>query len=73
MVPSPMLSEGTYDKDKNTLTLLGNMPTPDGKSLKSSVTITYKDANSKVLSLKASTPDGKEVEIVEITYKRRAK
>jgi hypothetical protein len=73
MVPSPMLSEGTYDKDKKTLTLLGNMPTPDGKSLKSSVTITYKDANSKVLSLKASTPDGKEVEIVEITYKRRAK
>ena len=73
MVPSPMLSEGTYDKDKKTLTLLGNMPTPDGKSLKSSVTITYKDANSKVLSLKASTLDGKEVEIVEITYKRRAK
>jgi hypothetical protein len=73
MVPSPMLSEGTYDKDKKSLTLLGTMPTPDGKSMKSSVTIVYKDANTKVLSLKATIPDGKEVELVEITYKRRAK
>ncbi len=73
MIPSPMLSEGTYDKDKKTLTLSGNMPTPDGKTMKSTITISYKDANTKVLSMKASTPDGKELELVEITYKRRAK
>jgi hypothetical protein len=73
MVPSPMLSEGTYDKEKKTMTLVGNMPMPDGKSMKSSITITYRDANTKVLSLKGSAPDGKEFEMVEITYKRRSK
>ena len=72
MVPSPMLSEGTYDKAKKTLTLVGTMPLPDGKSMKSNITITYKDANTKVLSLKGNM-DGKEFEMVEITYKRRAK
>jgi hypothetical protein len=73
MVPAPMLSEGTYDKEKKTMTFVGDMPGPDGKSMKSAVTIVYKDANNKVLSLKANTPDGKEIGMVEITYKRRAK
>jgi Protein of unknown function (DUF1579) len=72
MVTSPMVSEGTYDKEKKTLTLLGNMPMPDGKSMKSTITITYKDTNTKVLSLKGNM-DGKEFEMIEITYKRRAK
>jgi hypothetical protein len=48
------------------------MPMPDGKSMKSSITITYKDANTKVLSLKGNM-DGKDFEMVEITYKRRMK
>lgn len=73
MVPSPMLSEGTYDKEKKILTLVGNMPTPDGKTMKARMTVTYRDANTKVLSLNATTPDGKEAELVEITYRRRAK
>src|SRR5262245_60910378 len=47
MVPSPMISEGTYDQEKKTMTLVGTMPTPDGKSMKSRITITYKDANTK--------------------------
>ena len=72
MVTSPMVSEGTYDKEKKTMTLFGNMPLPDGKSMKSSITIIYKDADTKVLSLKGNM-DGKEFEMVEITYKRRAK
>ena len=72
MVPSPMISEGTYDKEKKTMTLLGDMPMPDGKSMKSSITIAYKDANTKVLSLKGNK-GGKEFEMVEITYRRRAK
>jgi hypothetical protein len=72
MVTSPMVSEGTYDKEKKILTLLGNMPMPDGKSMKSTITITYKNANTKVLSLKGNM-NGKEFGMVEITYKRRAK
>jgi Protein of unknown function (DUF1579) len=73
MVPTPMLSEGTYDADKKVLTLHGNMPLPDGKSMKSTITITYTDTNNKTLALKVSTPDGKDAGIVEITYKRRVK
>jgi hypothetical protein len=72
MTPSPMLTEGTYDKAKKTMTLLGKMPMPDGKMMKSSITIIYKDANTKILSLKGNM-DGKEIGMVEITYKRRAK
>src|SRR5438445_10674991 len=72
MVPSPMISEGTYDKEKKILTLLGDMPMPDGKSMKSSITIIYKEADTKVLSLKGNM-DVKAFEMVEITYKRRAK
>jgi hypothetical protein len=72
MVPSPMISEGTYDKSKKTLTLSGTMPMPDGKSMKSTITVIYKDTNTKVLSLKG-TAEGKEFEMVEITYKRRTK
>jgi hypothetical protein len=73
MVTSPMISEGTYDKEKKTLTLHGEMPMPDGKSMKSTITISYKDTNNKVLSIKGNTPDGKAFEIVEIAYKRRPK
>ena len=40
--------------------------------MKSTITITFKDANTKVMSLKGNM-DGKEFEMVEITYKRRAK
>jgi Protein of unknown function (DUF1579) len=70
MATLPMVSEGTYDKAKKTMTLAGNMPMGEGKSVKSTITITYKDANTKVLSLKGNI-DGKELEFVEITYKRR--
>jgi hypothetical protein len=72
MITSPMVSEGTYDKEKKTLTLLGAMPMPDGKSMKSTIMITFKDANTKILSIKGNM-NGKEFEMVEITYKRRAK
>lgn len=73
MVTRPMLSEGTYDKDKKTLTLRGDMPIQEGKSMKTTITITYRDANTKVLSLQGTAPDGKAFEMVEITYKRRVK
>ena len=72
MVTSPMVSEGAYDKEKKTMTLKGNMPMPEGKSMKSTITIVYKDADTKVLSIKGSM-DGKEFGMVEITYKRRGK
>src|SRR5688572_16283611 len=34
MSTHPMISEGTYDKGTKTLTMVGKMPTPDGKTVK---------------------------------------
>lgn len=73
MVTQPMVSEGTYDQGTKTLTLVGNMAAPDGKAVKATMTIMYKDANTKEFVLKGAGPDGKDFEMVQITYKRRAK
>ena len=73
MSTSPMISEGTYDKAKKTLTLSGTMPMPDGTSMKVSQTTITKDADTRVFSLKGAGPDGKEMEMIQVTYKRRAK
>jgi hypothetical protein len=79
MVTRPMVSEGSYDKDKKTMTLHGFMPPMEGeKGMASTITITYKDANTKVLTLKgkkldAKTDEPSEFQMVEITYKRRVK
>jgi hypothetical protein len=68
MVPTPMVSEGTYDKEKKTLTLVGNMTDTEGKMKKATITITYKNADSKVLSI---ATEGKDSPMIEIAYKRR--
>jgi hypothetical protein len=73
MSTSPMISEGTYDKSTKSLTLTGNMSMPDGSSMKVTQTTTTKDANTRVFSLKGAGPDGKDMEMIQITYKRQAK
>ena len=73
MSASPMVSEGSYDKATKTMTLVGNMPMPDGKTMKVTLVTVAKDANTKTFTLKGSGPDGKDLEMIQITYKRRAK
>jgi hypothetical protein len=73
MSPTPMVSEGTYDKSKKTLTMVGNMATPDGKSMKVTMTTVTKDADTRTFTLAGAGPDGKQMEMLQITYKRRAK
>lgn len=73
MSTSPMVSEGTYDKATKTLTLAGNMPTPDGKSTKVTMTTVTKDANTRTFKMVGAGPDGKDFEMLSITYKRRVK
>jgi len=73
MSTSPMVSEGNYDKAMKTLTLVGDMPTPDGKAMKVTMTTIAKDADTKTFRLVAAGPDGKDLEMLQITYKRRAK
>jgi hypothetical protein len=73
MATSPMISEGTYDKATRTMTMVGDMPAADGKSTKATMTTVYKDANTKIFTLRSPGPDGKDFEMLHITYKRRAK
>jgi hypothetical protein len=68
-----MISEGTYDKATKTFTMVGNMPMPDGKTLKATLTTVIKNANTKSFTIKGAGPDGKEFEMMQITYKRRGK
>ncbi len=72
MSASVMLSEGTYDKQTKTTTMVGDMPMPDGKTIKATMTTVAKDADTKVFTLKGSA-DGKEFEMIQVTYRRRAK
>jgi Protein of unknown function (DUF1579) len=72
MSTAPMISEGIYDTSTKTLTLTGNMSTPDGKTMKCTLTTVSKDADTKVFTVRGNM-DGKEIEMVHIVYKRRAK
>ena len=73
MSTSPMVSEGTYDKAKKTMTMVGTMPLPDGKTTRVTMTTVTKDADTKTFAMAGAGPDGKQIEMVYITYKRRAK
>jgi hypothetical protein len=73
MSTSPMVSEGTYDKSSKTLTMKGDMPMPDGKTMKITMVTVTKDANTNVFTMTGAGPDGKDFEMIKITYKRRGK
>jgi hypothetical protein len=73
MSTSPMISEGTYDKATKTLTLVGDMPTPDGKTMKTTLTTVFTGPNTKTFTLKGGGPDGKEFDMVHMTFTRRSK
>jgi hypothetical protein len=73
MSTSPMLSEGTYNKATKTMTMTGAMPMPDRKNMKVTMVTVAKDADTKTFRLTAPGPDGKDAEMLYITYKRRAK
>jgi Protein of unknown function (DUF1579) len=73
MITRPMTSEGSWDQATKTMTLTGEMPMPGGKSMPVTMATAVKDADTKVFTLTAAGPDGKQMEIMQITYKRRAK
>ncbi|MCI0638210.1 MAG: DUF1579 domain-containing protein [Gemmataceae bacterium] len=73
MSTSAMTSEGTFDKAKKTMTMHGSMPTPDGKTMKTTSVTEVKDANNLVFTMSGPGPDGKNAELFKITYKRKTK
>jgi len=72
MSTRPMVSEGNIDPATKALVLHGEMPTPEGKSMKVTMTGAMKDADTKTFTLTGTGPDGKQVEMLHITFKRRA-
>lgn len=70
MSPMPLVSEGTYDKEKKELVLYGEMPGDDGKPVKAKMVSTYKDKDTIDFTL-ASVKDGKENVMLSIHYTRK--
>ena len=68
MSTAPMHMEGTYDKDKKTLTMAGEGPGPDGKPAKHTAVSEYKDDDTVLFSMYMG--DGKDP-MFTITYKRK--
>ncbi len=68
MGTQPMLLEGTYDKDKKTLTMAGDGPGMDGKPTKYKSVSTFPDADTINFSMYVG--DGKDPAFT-IVYKRK--
>lgn len=71
MSTTPMVSEGTYDKDKKTLTMVADAPGPDGKPAKYRMVSEYKDMDNYTFTMYVSGKDGKENLMMTIAYKRK--
>ena len=68
MVTTPLVMEGTFDKEKKALTLAGDMTGPDGKPAKFKAVTHFRGDDD--IHFEAFMNDGKEPEFT-ITYKRK--
>jgi hypothetical protein len=68
MSATPMISEGTYDADKKTMTFVGDMLGMDGKMAKTKSVSETKDDNTVVFSMYQG---GSDTPMMTITYNRR--
>jgi hypothetical protein len=71
MSNSPIVSQGTYDKDGKVLTMTGEGPGPDGKPVKYKMTTEHRDKDNLFFTMVGAGPDGKEGPLFTIAYKRR--
>jgi len=71
MSTSPVVSEGTFDKDGKVLTMTGEGPGPDGKPVRYKMTTEHKDKDTQIFTMFAPGPDGNEATMFTVTYKRR--
>lgn len=65
------VSEGTYDPAAKRVT--GSMEGPDmsGKVVKTRTVVEWRDEGTRVMTAYAPGPDGKEMQVMRITYTRR--
>jgi hypothetical protein len=67
----PMISEGTFDKERKVLTMTGQGPGMDGKMTTYKSVVEMKDKDMMVFTMSTPGKDGKDQVIMTITYKRR--
>jgi len=71
MSTRPMLLEGTYDKEKKTMTMTGEAPGPDGKLAKHKMMTHMPDDDHMTFTMFIIDADGKENKIMTIEYTRK--
>ena len=70
MSARPMISEGTFDPEKKTMTMTGEGPGQDGKTAKYKSVLEFKDKDSMTNTM-YTIADGKEQQMMTINYKRK--
>lgn len=71
MSTRPMQLEGEMDKEKQTVTMLGEGPGPDGKPAKYKSVTQYVDADHATFKMFMVGADGKDTEVMTIEYARK--
>lgn len=71
MSTAPLVLEGTFDKDNKVQTMTGDGPGPDGKPVKYKTISELKDADTMLFTIAMVDKDGKEQQMVKMTYKRK--
>jgi hypothetical protein len=71
MSATPLLMEGSYDKKKKTMTMVGEGPGPDGKKAKYKAVTTRKGNDALQFTMSMVGEDGKDQPLITISYKRK--
>ena len=71
MGTKPMLAEGTYDKEKKTLTMIGESTGPDGNPAKFKMITKHIDDDHQEFTMFMLTPDGGEQKMMTTNYRRK--
>lgn len=71
MLTTPMVTEGEFDPKTKTLTMSGEMPSPDGKNQKVKSTLEVKDKDHQTFKMYMVGGDGGEQPMFTIEYTRR--
>lgn len=66
-----LIMEGTMNKEKKTITMLGEGPGPDGKPIKFKSETVFTDDDHQAFRMFAVDGDGKDMEVLSIDYTRK--
>jgi len=71
MHPAAWDIEGTYDKEKKTLTMTSEGPGPDGNMAKYQMVTEFKNKDSFTMTMSIGGKEGKDSVMMTIIYKRK--